>query len=77
MFALKYAKVKLKRLIMKNSEKINFICVNASFRTAELLWLCKSIEMLTIFMEHKSLTDTNFKKQNIQGIYSKSPSITF
>lgn len=33
---------------MKNNEKINPICVNVSFRTAELLWLCKSIEMSTI-----------------------------
>lgn len=32
---------------MKNSEIINRICVNASFRTAELLWLSKSMGVLT------------------------------
>lgn len=37
--------------IIKNSEKINLICVNTSFRTAELLWLYKSIETSTVFME--------------------------
>lgn len=49
-----YAKVALKQLIMKNNEKINLICANASFRTAELLWLCKSIEMSTIPWNIKS-----------------------
>lgn len=44
---------------MKNDEKINLICVkvvkvNASFRTAELLWLCKSIEMLRASWNVKS-----------------------
>lgn len=50
-----------KQSIIKNSEKINSICVTVSFRTAELLWLYKSIEMSQIFMEHEILTDTKFK----------------
>jgi len=55
MFALECAKIVLKQIIITNSEKINLICVNASFRTADFLWLCKSIEMSTNFMEHKTL----------------------
>lgn len=55
MLSTDFAKVMVKQLITKNNEIINLICVNASFRIAELFWLYKSIEMSTIFMERKTL----------------------
>lgn len=56
MFATVPVNAMLEQLFMNNTKttkKINLICVNASFRTAELLWLCKSIETSTLFMEQK------------------------
>lgn len=54
MFELTNAKILLKRSKTNNSEIINRNCVTARFRTAEPLWLCKSIEMSTVFMERKT-----------------------
>lgn len=49
-FGIEDAQVPKKWLIMKIDEIIDLtICVNASFRTAELLWLCKSIINVDVF----------------------------
>lgn len=61
MLSTDFAKVLVKQWITKTNEKINLICVNARFRIAELFWLCKSIEMSTIFMERKTLLIRNLK----------------